>query len=448
MTARRSVVCFLLVALLGGACESSPPERAPGEGTVASPRTTPTPRSGGSVVLGVYGEPATFDPYAPTASDLTHALARPVYRSLYRFDGTGAPVPDLVETLDVSGDIATIKLVDATWSDGSRLTSKDVAATVEKASSLSGLASIDSVQPRGPRRLVLSGSVQQWPETLARISFVLPRSGRRVFSGPFVIGGRTEGLQVVFEPNERSDTPPYLDRVVVQYTEGLDMLLALLEEGRVDAAWMPSSVNLDQRLDELGLSHQEALGWERVVLDLSGSELTRPQRRDLAAALGRRAMQEGFVRTGGRIADTLAPEPGRGGAEGPFATFFRGRGKGRGLSLQLSAPSGDELLELIQRLAQVQLGSDGFDVELVNVDARRFYGEWARDDPVDAALRRAGGAPGAPPAAAARSLEQLPLFHTESVMAWGPDVAGIVVNPTIDGPLAHAHEWFVPAGSP
>ena len=395
--------------------------------------------------MGVFGEPATLDPYSPLASDLTYALARPVFRSLYRFDPTGAPVPDLVETLDVSGDVASITLVDASWSDGSPLTSKDVQSTVQRAGPPSGLALIDSVQRRGPNRLVLTGSVPDWPEALARISFVLPSSGKRVFSGPFVLEGRTEGLQVMLESNPEAVEPPLLDRLVVQFTEGTDLLLALLQQDRIDAAWIPSTVNLEQRLDELGLSYDAALGWERVELDLSGSALTRSQRRDVAAALDRSAMKSGFVRDGGRIADTLVPEPGPGGAGGPFEPIFQGRGKGRGVTLQLSAPSGDELLELLQRLAQVQLDSRGFDVELINVDARRFYGEWTLDDPIDAALRRVGGAPGAVRRDDPRSLDRLPLFHVETVMAWGPGLAGVEVNPTIEGPLASAHEWFLSA---
>jgi ABC-type transport system substrate-binding protein len=443
LIARRLLILCSALAFLTAACDPSSSSSGSGEPALPSPEASSVPVRGGTAVVGVFGEPATFDPYSELASDLTYALARPVYRSLYRFDPAGAPVPDLVETLDASGDVATITLTDASWSDGTPLTSKDVEATIDRARPPSRLASIDSVQRRGPRRLVLSGPVQDWPEALARISFVLPRSGKRLFSGPFVVADRTEGLQVVLEPNPISDVVPHLDRLVVQYTEGVDLLLALLESERLDAAWLHSTVNLAQRLDELGLSHEESLGWERIILDLSGSDLTISQRRALAQTLDRRAMEKGFVRDGGRVADTLAPQPGPGGAGGPFEPLFMGNGKGGGVSLQLSAPSGDELLELIQRLAQVQLDSNGWDVELINVDARRFYGEWAVEDPVDAALRRAAGAPGAESASGVRSLATLPLFHVETVMAWGPGLSGIQVNPTLEGPLAHAHEWFL-----
>ncbi len=291
--------------------------------------------------------------------------------------------------------------------------------------------------------MVLSGNVVDWPGVLARVSFILP-AGRSaaLYSGPFIVRSRVPGLQIVFEPNPAAEIRPHLDRVTVRFTEGLDFLIGLLRKTRLDAAWLPSTVNLAQRLDEVGLRHVSALGWERIYLDLSGADLTRPQRGRVASAIDRTAIHRGFVRDRGRVADTLHPEPGATGAEGPYEAVFRGPSKGEGLPLQLSAPVGDELLELTQRLVQVQLDAAGFDVELVNVDARRFYGSWARNDPVAGAFRRAGGAPGSDELGAV-DLEALPLLHVETVIAWTGSLQGVRVNPTIEGPLWNAEAWHL-----
>ena len=433
---------LLAVALVAGGCDGDgSPERP---GPLA---TSPSISRGGSVAFGVYGEPATLDPYSPLASDLTYALARPVYRSLYRFTPEGEAVPDLVRSLDTSGEVATIDLVRARWSDGRRITTRDVVATIRRARPPSGLASIENVSRRGPRRLVVTGDIVEWPELLARVSFVLPRgSYGDVYSGAFVLRSRVPGLQVVLEPNPVSSSQPYLDRIVVRFTEGLDFLVGLLRDGRLDAAWLPSTVNLSQRLAEVGLAYDEALGWERVYLDLSGADLTRRQLRQLAAAIDRSRIHQGFVRDDGRVADTLHPDPSQDGADGPYAGIFRGAADGGEGDIQLSASIGDELLELIQRLVQVQLDSAGFEVELVNVEARRFYGEWAVEDPIAGALRRAGGAPGwqmlRGPSRAA-----LPLFHVTSVLSWREGVAGLRVNPTLEGPLWNAEAWHVSSPS-
>ena len=398
-------------------------------------------------MVGVFGEPATLDPHSPIASDLTFALARPLYRSLYRFDAEGDAVPDLAKRVAITGNEALLELADAVWSDGRPITTKDVVFSIRKAHARSGLSDITSIRQRG-RRLVLRGDVDDWESTLARLSFVLPADGRRVFSGPFRLASRTEGLQVVLRPNPRAQTPPLLDRVTVQFTEGLDMLLGLLEGGRIDVAWLPSSLNLDQRLDELGIEHADRLGWEQVLVDLTSSDLDAALRKAIATGLDRGAIERGFVRADGRTSDTLAPGPEPGGASGSFEAVFRGGGRdaGDGVTVTLGAPGGDELLELTQRMVQVQLDTAGFDVELINVDARRFYGEWSRSSPLDLALTRRGGAPNSRSRSARGTLQELPLFHVETVMAWTHDVQGIEVNGTLEGPLWDADRWFLDGG--
>lgn len=435
---KRVPLLFLAVALFV-ACEPA---------DIVAPRdpkvpASPSPVAGGHLVIGVYGEPATLDPYSPDASDLTWALARPLYRSLYVFDEQGEPVPDLAARLRTSGDVATVTLGSAMWSDGTPITSHKVASSLTRAAQ-SGFIDLDSIRRAGPRRVVLSGDVEDWEEALAAASVVLPDdfpNRPSETSGPFRLRSRVPGLQMVLTPNPGSENPPLLDKLTIRFTEGVDMLLALLEAGDLDAAWLPSTVNLSQRLEELDLEHDQRLGWELVTLDLSGSALDRSQRRDVARSLDRSEIEEGFVRDDGRITDTLIPSPEPGGASGPFEAMFRGSSDVDDVPLRMAAPGGDELLELVQRLGQVQLSSAGFDVELINVDARRFYGEWGRQPPLDVAVRRRVALPGsdAPPV---RTLTELPLFQVDSFVAWNEGAGGLEAGGPA-GPLAHAHQWHV-----
>lgn len=437
MSARLFVILLAAVLVLT-ACD--PQGGSKPEAPEPAADQTAAPEPGGHLIVGVYGEPATFDPFSRDASDLTYALARPLYRSLYRLDDSGEAVPDLAGALRTSGDIATITLQEATWSDGTTITSRDVAWSLRRAAG-SAAMNVESVRPAGPRRVVVTGRVADWEEALAGMSYVLPRDGRRAYSGPFVLRSRVDGLQMVLGPNPETEDAPLLDRLTIRFTEGVDMLLALLDAGEIDAASLPSTVNLAERLDELGLTHDAELGWEIVVLDLSDSDLTRAQRAPIARAVDRRKMAEAFVRDHGRVTDTLQPVPGEGGASGPFETVFRGGADVDDLPLRLAAPSGDELLELVQRLAQVQLASAGFDVELINVDARRFYGEWGNEAPVDGAVRRRAVAPGRPPASP-RALIELPLFQVDSFLAWGPGVGEMRAGGP-GGAFARAHEWHL-----
>jgi hypothetical protein len=227
--------------------------------------------------------------------------------------------------------------------------------------------------------------------------------------------------------------------------QSLQVLLLLLGRGSIDAAAPPSSVNLDDRLNALGVHHSDALGWESVQLRFRGNALDGTERRSLAATIDREMLARGFVRDEGRSSTTLRPRPGSGGARGPWAHHYP-KGPRIDRSITLSVPSGDELLELTQRVLQSQLSTAAPDVELVGIDPQSFYGPWQRHDPTDVALTRVPGAPGlARGTNAYDSVTALPLFQTETVVAWRDGVVGLRADPTFDGPLWNAEAWSVNA---
>ncbi|MGH2729668.1 MAG: hypothetical protein ACRDJI_03580, partial [Actinomycetota bacterium] len=244
----------------------------------------------------------------------------------------------------------------------------------------------------------------------------------------------------------------FLDRIMVQFLAGTEILLGLLGDDRLDAAVPLSTVNLDERLDAYGVVHADALGWESIHLDLDGAALDAAARRRLVAAIDRDVIETGFVRADGRVATTLHPQPGPTGAAGPFAARPGEEGEGEKVEasgdLTMAAASGDELTTLVQRVMQTQLTSAGFDVELVRVEPSTFYGPWVRDDPTDAAVRRRAGAPGLVDAPGALgSLKAWPLLHVETVIAWQVGLHGLEPNPTLEGPLWNADNWWKDSGS-
>jgi ABC-type transport system substrate-binding protein len=400
------------------------------------------------VVFGVLGEPPTLDPYALGATDLTFALVRPLYPSLFRFDPEGAPVSYLADSIEHTRGRVRVRLADFEWSDGSPITARDVVATVRRARRPSGFAQVRRARAIDPRTVLLKGSVSDWERALATAAFVLPRGraprpGGR-FGGPFVLAGRRAGLQLVYEPNPRwTGTGPYLERVTVQFVSGLGFLIDLLEQGDLDAAAPPSSVNLGHRLSAREIEHSEEFGWESISLDFRSSGLNAGGRRAFISAVDREVMAEGIVRDDGRISDTLHPGPGPSGADGPFR-----RPKGRsveGRSVLLSGPGGDELLALIQRIVQRQLSAAGGAVRLASAEPAAVYGG-GRGDPGGIKVLRSAGVPGASdPPSAVRSLEAYPLFHVATVVAYRPGLNGIEVNPSIEGPLWNAEGWWLGA---
>lgn len=443
-SSRSSAAAWLAVAVLAlaTACTGDDDEGPTGQADGA------VPTRGGAVVVGVVGDPATLDPYSALASDLTFALARPIWPSLYLFTPDGETEPHLARSLTAVAGGVRVTLRTARWSDGTPIGSRDVVASVRRARAPSGFARITSARSVGPRAVLFRGRSDDWEQTFATIAFVLPKGRARtdISGGPFVMVAHRPGLHIVYERNPLWwGRGPYLHRVTVQFLAGMDILLRLLEEKRVDAAVPLSTVNLDQRLAALEVISADALGWESIYLDLQGWELDDAARASLMAAINRQAIEAGFVRGDGRVSDTLHPGPGSSGAEGPFKqTPARSKSQHHVFSIEMAAASGDELTTLSQKVLQLQLAAAGFEVELVRVEPSMFYGRWSQDDPTDAAVRRAAGAPGLEdPPEAREDLAALPLLHVETVIAWLRHVHGPEPNPTFEGPLWNLENWFV-----
>lgn len=335
-----------------------------------------------------------------------------------------------------------MRLRTAVWSDGRPISARDVVRSVRRARPPSGLAGLDA-GVLGERRVELLGKVDNWEQTLARASFVLPggRIRRDVYSGPLRLARRIPGLQLVYKPNPHWDGNIMLDRLRVRFIETLGTLLTLLERGELAAAAVPSTVNLAARLQERDIPFQKELGWEAVWLDLS--LLDRSSRRAVAGGVDRHKLEEGFVRGDGRLANTLRPGPGPGNASGPFEEPPR---EGSPASFSLAVPKGDELLDLTQRAIRLQLAGGNGRLDLVTIDVRRFYGPWQKKAPVDAFLLRSNGAPGMPdPTRMIRTHRAVPLFHVATYLAGG-GIEGLDVNPTLDGALWNVEEWALAEG--
>jgi hypothetical protein len=253
----------------------------------------------------------------------------------------------------------------------------------------------------------------------------------------------TPGLEVVYQPQEESDA--LLNRLEVRFVQTLDTALELLEEGELDAAVLPSTVNLLERVKERGLNGGAIIQDEVVYLDLRGSSLDLPTRGALAMFADAPSLENAFVRTLGRPVNTLHPRAGERGTRGPFRDLVFAEVDGPALSLQLAVPIGDELLALMQRALHDDWEEHGFEVEVISIDARTFYGKWAKDPQVDVALRRGGG-PGLPADRAAfSSLDAIPLFQVATVVAWRDGVHGIDLSDR-RGPFATTERWWVDDG--
>ena len=378
--------------------------------------------------FGLLGSPATLDPFDPRASDLTYTLARPVYPSLYRFLPDGTPQPDLVEELTERRRSAEVRLARARWSDGTPITAPDVAASARRAIHPSGFSGL-RVEILGPRALRFTGGVVDWEERLATATYVLPggRAGT-VYGGPYTIDRFTEGYQVVLKRN-----PDYFgeralsQRIAVRVVQDLDLMLLLLERGRLDAAAPLATLNLDDRLEVRGLSYDRAIGWESIWLDLARSRLSSNETASLLGDVKWPKLEESFVRDEGELT---------------LGSRFVVRASGSVRETLLGSTS-DELVALVMRAAWFQLRASGHRIELLRVDPEILYGKWRSGGPAGIALRRATGAPGLTDPLG-RGEDALRVFEVASFVTWQEGVGGLAANPTLDGPLWDAGELVKP----
>ena len=121
-------------------------------------------KSGGVYVEGVIGNISTLNPLL-AASEPEQAASRLLFSSLYNYDVTGALHTDLAESMTVKDDkVYTIKLRNAVWHDGKKLTAEDVVYTINM---------IKNPQVRSPLRV-------NWLDISARaiddstVEFMLP----------------------------------------------------------------------------------------------------------------------------------------------------------------------------------------------------------------------------------------------------------------------------------
>ena len=121
-------------------------------------------KSGGVYVEGVIGNISTLNPLL-VASEPEQAVSRLLFSSLYNYDVTGALHTDLAESMTVKDDkVYTIKLRNAAWHDGKKLTAEDVVYTINL---------IKNPQVRSPLRV-------NWLDISARaiddstVEFMLP----------------------------------------------------------------------------------------------------------------------------------------------------------------------------------------------------------------------------------------------------------------------------------
>jgi peptide/nickel transport system substrate-binding protein len=240
------------------------PTAAPTQAAAAPTQPAPTPRSGGTLRVGILGDIVSLDPHqlTPPIPDVTFS----VWDRLLEYDPKLTPLPLLAESWEMSSDGKQIKLTvrqGVQFHTGREMTSDDVKWTftrlrTDPVVAVTGFytqsAPMASVDTLDKYSLVLK-SDDPWPgvyDLLALMSIVDPvtmqgpnAKSQAIGTGPFKFVEWVQGDHLRFVRNEQywASGKPLLDELYFQIFRDPQAMITALEAGSIDAANKPPLVN-------------------------------------------------------------------------------------------------------------------------------------------------------------------------------------------------------------
>ncbi|MBW7915122.1 MAG: ABC transporter substrate-binding protein [Trueperaceae bacterium] len=215
----------------------------------------PAPVSGGTVTVAITADPPGWDPTVSTSQEIPRVMYNNVYEGLVKFDRTGAIVPALAESYDISADGLTWTFhlrQGVKFHDGSAFDSADVVAKFERARDPESghthpeyYAAISDIAAPDANTVVftLSEPSRGLLYNLARPDSILypaekaeTQRSEPIGTGPFKFASYTEGAEVVLEKNADYYVAgvPYLDKAVFKIIGDPNTRFAALQAGDID----------------------------------------------------------------------------------------------------------------------------------------------------------------------------------------------------------------------
>jgi len=250
------VTVALLFAACGGGGEAPAAPAEPGAAETQAPAEAPEePAEPAIVRIGYAGSPDTLNPGAAVLSE-AYIMYELVYDSMYDLNMDNTFSLNLAESAEVSADnlVWTFKLRDATFHDGTPLTSEDVVFSYDLYANTEGYPWMgdytyyfESVEAPDPKTVVITLS-EAIPNLNAQLVFlyVLPKhiwesqdpvefeNEQMIGSGPFKMVEYKQNEFVHLAANKDHPQAPNVDEVIFQTFESNDALVQAIKTGQVD----------------------------------------------------------------------------------------------------------------------------------------------------------------------------------------------------------------------
>jgi peptide/nickel transport system substrate-binding protein len=404
-----------------------------------------------TLVIGMTQYPATLNPNIESMLAKTYVLAM-ANRPLTHVDTSWNRVCALCETLPTlenglakpeklpngkTGVAVTYTINrNAKWGDGTPITTRDVAFTIEVGKHpASGVADgelyrrILKLDVKDDKSFTLHmdrltydynalDSLNLLPAHIERKNFADPKEYRTrtafdtdstnpgLYFGPYRVAEKQVGTRIVLEPNPSWwGKKPAFNKIVVQVIENTAAMEANLLSGSIDYIAGELGLSLDQGIafakrhgEKFDVTFKPGLVYEHLDLNLENPILKDVRvRRALILALDRQAISDKLFEGRQPVADSFvnpldwihsrdtpkySRDLARAGAlldEAGWAKKgadgIRMNEKGQRLSLELMTTAGNRTRELVQQVLQSQWREAGIDIRIRNEPARVFFGE-------------------------------------------------------------------------
>lgn len=254
-----SVLLAAFAALFAACGAEKSPSRAPEPVRIGFvDESAGSPREGGTLYRRLEGEPATLNPILQTSEYDAYVLAG-ISRNLIDFDKAMHPVGGLCDRWEISPDQRVITLhlrPEAVWQDGSPVTAKDAAFTLERIAdprsealffsqnldSFQKAESLDEktfrvtfAQPYAYRLYAFNLPLLPAAIYANRDLLKAPENRAPVSNGPYRFVRWRTSESIELERNERYWGPrPHFDRVLFRIVPDQSQALRALERGDID----------------------------------------------------------------------------------------------------------------------------------------------------------------------------------------------------------------------
>jgi peptide/nickel transport system substrate-binding protein len=439
----------MLVPLLA-ACGGTAPAAAPqSSGAPASAKPAPaasgTPKRGDTVKVGIWQEPALFNPILNTQT-ITTIVSYPILEGLLQAKPEGEYAPNLAtqvptkENGGVSADGLTItyKLKPGVlWSDGQPFTSKDVVFTHKVITNnanpvidRTGYTDMESVTAPDDTTVVVKYK-KLYAAYRNQFSWILPDHAfngdanidKKEFNraplgtGPFVLKEWKSGDTITMVRNEkyREQGKPYLDGIIFKIMPSREAELQAYKVGDIDVMWNLLEANLPEvdKLSDTVSTPTPGPEVERLILNTScpsGPQQGDPKcphpvladakvRQAIELAIDKKAIVDKLLFGKTTVANSVIPlgwyapklspsefNPSKAKQlldEAGWTPGPDGIRQKNGVRAHLSygTTTGDQLREQTQQVIQEMLKNVGIELEIKNTPSAVLLGSWAEGAP-------------------------------------------------------------------